>query len=284
MFKSSNPAFKAFEQPQTWASYHASDVAKPTTMTIGGVAQATGIFMGITMAAALATWMLFSKGVFSPSLAMPMFFGALVVSIILQLIVNRNHKLALRLGIPTAVAEGVLAGAVSFLVAATIGAQLTANPELVGGTAAMTPEVLAQRGAFVVFQAVFATAGVVGAILIAVSTGIVAIRGKAAKVVVGLVGAAMTIYMVSFVLNMLGMQVPYIHSAGPIGIAFTSIMVIVASLYLAMQFTQVQDAVAAGAPKALEWQAAFGIMISIVWLYFEILMLLYKIYLMTSRN
>eukprot|EP01026_Neomeris_dumetosa_P064607 TRINITY_DN61622_c0_g1_i3.p2 TRINITY_DN61622_c0_g1~~TRINITY_DN61622_c0_g1_i3.p2 ORF type:complete len:149 (-),score=17.21 TRINITY_DN61622_c0_g1_i3:41-487(-) len=134
MFKSSNPAFKAFEKPQTWADLERAQggdeaIAKPTTMTMGGVAQTTGIFMAIVMASALATWMAFGKGALNANLAMPLFFGGMVVSFILQLIVNRNHKLALPLGIPTAIAEGVLAGAVSFMVAVLIGGALQFKKE-----------------------------------------------------------------------------------------------------------------------------------------------------------
>ena len=93
--------------------------------------------------------------------------------------------------------------------------------------------------------------------------------------------AILVIYIVSFIGSFVGFQVPYIHGAGPLGIAFSVFVVGIASFCLASDFDFIERGVLSGSPKELEWRAAFGLMVTLTWLYFEILRLLAKIAIAT---
>lgn len=85
------------------------------------------------------------------------------------------------------------------------------------------------------------------------------------------------VYMVSFVLGFFGIEVPYIHSSGPIGIGISVFIVVIASLNLVLDFDFIEQGAEQGAPKYMEWFGAFGLLVTLVWLYLEILRLLAKL-------
>jgi len=290
MLRSSNPAMKVFQEPQRWedlGGVHTQGLgarAKSTRMTVGGVAQTTGLLLGIALAGAMASWILFDRGVIPSGLSMPIFLGVVAVSLISTFVVSRNPKSAIVVGPIVSVVFGFFAGAASFFVATMLGAQLESNAGLVGGSSEMTREALTQRGAFVVFQAVLLTFGVVVAMLVAVSSGLIKVRGRFARVVMGLTGALMFVYLINIGLRLFGISMPFIHSTGPLGIAFSGFAVVLASLNLAMDFTMIEDSVKEGQPKHMEWFAGFALVTTIVWLYIEILHLLYKLYVMFNRE
>jgi len=290
MLRSSNPAMKVFQEPQRWedlGGVHTQGLgarAKSTRMTVGGVAQTTGLLLGIALAGAMASWILFDRGVIPSGLSMPIFLGVVAVSLISTFVVSRNPKSAIVVGPIVSVVFGFFAGAASFFVATMLGAQLESNAGLVGGSSEMTREALTQRGAFVVFQAVLLTFGVVVAMLVAVSSGLIKVRGRFARVVMGLTGALMFVYLINIGLRLFGISMPFIHSTGPLGIAFSGFAVMLASLNLAMDFTMIEDSVKEGQPKHMEWFAGFALVTTIVWLYIEILHLLYKLYVMFNRE
>jgi uncharacterized YccA/Bax inhibitor family protein len=98
------------------------------------------------------------------------------------------------------------------------------------------------------------------------------------KVIGGLVMSIMFLYLTSFILQMFsGYDVPFLHSSGPIGIGLTLFILVVASLTLISDFGFIEAGVNSGAPKNMEWYAAFGILISLIWIYIESLRLLSKI-------
>ena len=76
---------------------------------------------------------------------------------------------------------------------------------------------------------------------------------------------------------MFGVAVPYIHDSGPIGIGISLFIVVIAALNLVLDFDFIESGAESGAPKFMEWYAAFGLMVTLVWLYLEILRLLAKI-------
>ena len=90
-------------------------------------------------------------------------------------------------------------------------------------------------------------------------------------------GAIALFYLVAMVLRMFGVQMPMIHDSGMIGIGFSVVVVIIASLNLVLDFDFITQGEAAGAPKYMEWYAAFGLLVTLVWLYLEILRLLSKL-------
>ena len=92
------------------------------------------------------------------------------------------------------------------------------------------------------------------------------------------IGAIMLIYVVSFLLAMFSpFQIPYIHGNGIIGIGFSLVVIGVAALTFVFDFDFIENGVNSGAPKHLEWYAAFGLMVTLIWLYIEILRLLSKL-------
>jgi uncharacterized YccA/Bax inhibitor family protein len=90
-------------------------------------------------------------------------------------------------------------------------------------------------------------------------------------------GAIGLVYLVDFVLMFFHTRVPFIHDAGPVGIAFSLFVVAIAALNLVLDFDFIERGAQSGAPKQLEWYGAFGLLVTLIWLYLEILRLLAKL-------
>ena len=130
----------------------------------------------------------------------------------------------------------------------------------------------------IVLQAAFGTVGITVTMYIMYSSRIIRPTPMFNKVIGGLVISIMFLYLTSFILGMFsGYDVPFLHSSGPIGIGLTLFILVVASLTLISDFGFIEAGVNNGAPKNMEWYAAFGILISLIWIYIESLRLLSKI-------
>ena len=90
-------------------------------------------------------------------------------------------------------------------------------------------------------------------------------------------GAIALLYLATLVLGMFGINIPYIHEGGTIGIIFSLGVIGIASLNLLIDFDNIVKGSEYGAPKYMEWFSAMGLMITLVWLYIEILRLLAKL-------
>src|SRR5439155_8170835 len=90
------------------------------------------------------------------------------------------------------------------------------------------------------------------------------------KVVIGATLGIALFYLVALIMNLFGLQMPYLHSNGTMGIAISVFVVIVAALNLVLDFDLIEQGAAHGAPKYFEWYCAFGLMVTIIWLYLEI--------------
>ena len=90
-------------------------------------------------------------------------------------------------------------------------------------------------------------------------------------------GAIFLIYLASIVLGFFHINIPFIHESGMIGIGFSLFVVVIAALNLVLDFDFIESGVEAGAPKYMEWYGAFGLMVTLVWLYVEFLRLLAKL-------
>ena len=129
----------------------------------------------------------------------------------------------------------------------------------------------------IVLQAVMLTIGTLFALLAAYQTGFIrATENFKLGIFAATVGIAL-VYLVTIVLGLFGVQVPYIHGSGMIGIGFSLFVVVIAALNLVMDFDFIENGVAQGAPKYMEWYASFGLLVTLVWLYVEILRLLSKL-------
>lgn len=129
----------------------------------------------------------------------------------------------------------------------------------------------------IVFQAIGLTFAVLIVMLIAYRSGLIKVTDKFRLIVVAATGAIAVLYLVSIVLSFFGTTIPFIHQGGTFGIVFSLVVVGIAALNLALDFDFIQRGIEHGAPKPMEWYAAFGVMVTLIWLYLEILRLLSKV-------
>ena len=133
----------------------------------------------------------------------------------------------------------------------------------------------------IAIQAVGLTFGTLLVLLMAYSTGMIKLNDKMRLGIVAATGGIAIFYLVQMVMGFFGVHLIAINSAGPIGIGFSLLVCAVAALNLVLDFDFIEQGVAQGAPKYMEWYGGFGIMVTLVWLYLEILRLLSK---MRSRQ
>jgi uncharacterized YccA/Bax inhibitor family protein len=126
-------------------------------------------------------------------------------------------------------------------------------------------------------QAMLLTFLILGSMLLIYRAGLIAWNQNLAIAVFSSLLAIILIYIVSFLGPFFGFEVPYIHGSGTIGIAFSLFVIGIGALCLVADFDFIEKGVERGAPKQLEWRAAFGLMVTLVWLYLEILKLLAKL-------
>ncbi len=118
-------------------------------------------------------------------------------------------------------------------------------------------------------------------LLLAYRSGMIKVTQKFRLGVIAATGGIMVFYLLQMLLGFFGFRFVTINGSGPIGIGFSLIVVAIAALNLVLDFDFIEQGVAYGAPRYMEWYGAFGIMVTLVWLYLEILRLLSKI---RSRN
>lgn len=143
----------------------------------------------------------------------------------------------------------------------------------VGGISA----IYAGLGGGIVIQAVSLTLLVLFIMLFIQKTGIIPVTRQFRMGVVMATGAIALLYLATMVLGLFGVNMPYIHEGGTIGILFSLGVIGIASLNLLLDFDNIVKGEEYGAPKYMEWFTAMGLMITLVWLYIEILRLLAKL-------
>jgi uncharacterized YccA/Bax inhibitor family protein len=243
--RSSNPALGA----DTFrASTFANRASGSDVMTIGGTVNKTGIALVVLMATAAWTWNLGRSG--NPAVG-----GLTMVGVIggfIAAIVTTFKKTWAPATTPVYAAfEGLALGGISV-------AFETRYPGLVG-------------------QAVFLTFGTLGALLLAYRSGLVKATENFKLGVFAATGGIALVYFVGFIMSFFGSGIPLIHGGGMVGIGFSLFVVGIAALNLVLDFDFIEQGAAAGAPKYMEWYGAFGLLVTLVWLYLEILRLLSKL-------
>lgn len=216
-------------------------------MTIEGVAEKTGLLLLITTSTALAT-------AFSMPEAAPLILVGLLGSFIVALMVVFSGSMNPLLICLYAALEGIFLGGITWFFE--------------------TPLEMPGIG----ILAALLTFLILGGMIVIYRVGLIAWDRNLAIAVSSAVAAIFLIYLISIIGALSGWyNVPYIHGAGPIGIAFSLFVVGIGALCLVADFDFIERGVQRGAPKKLEWRAAFGLMVTLTWLYFEILKLLAKI-------
>lgn len=244
--RTANPALNS----ETFSAFETSSSAR--AMTLEGTSMKTGILLALLAFSATWTWQLVEGG--NPQAvqrAMPWIIGGGIGGFVLAMITIFKKDWAPATAPLYALAEGLVLGGLSALAEA--------------------------RFSGIVFQAVIATFGTLFALLIAYHTGLIRATENFKLGVFAATGGIFMVYLVSFVMGLFGIHVPYIHEAGLIGIGFSAFVVIVAALNLVLDFDFIEQGVAQGAPKYMEWYGAFGLMVTLIWLYMEILRLLSKL-------
>ncbi|WP_129136399.1 Bax inhibitor-1/YccA family protein [Luteimonas sp. YGD11-2] len=129
----------------------------------------------------------------------------------------------------------------------------------------------------IVMQAVLLTFGTLFAMLFAYRSGLVRATENFRLGVVAATGGIALVYLATIVLGFFGIQIPMIHESGIVGIGFSLFVVVIAALNLVLDFDFIESGAEQGAPKYMEWYGAFGLMVTLVWLYVEFLRLLAKL-------
>ncbi|MDP9121859.1 MAG: Bax inhibitor-1/YccA family protein [Acidobacteriota bacterium] len=227
-------------------------------MTVQGTINRTGVLVLLTMASATWTWSLAAQE--SPAV-LPLMFLGLVGGLACALATLFVKRWAPVTAPAYALAEGLILGGIS-----------AAYGMAKAGSAAHV-----QAGPNIAVQAVGLTMATLAVMLVAYSTGVIKVTDRFRTVVIAATGAIAVFYLVAMVVGLFGVRVPLLHDNGPLGILFSLAVVVIAALNLAIDFSFIQAGAAAGAPRYMEWYGAFGVMVTLIWLYLEILRLLSKL-------
>ena len=245
--RSGNPMFRgnAF-QPD--ATFDESDSTQ--RMTLAGAINKTGILLVLCLVSAGYVWNQFFQSSEPPAVNGLMMLGLLGGLVMAIVTIFKRQWAGL-----TAPAYALLQGLA------------------LGGISAMFE--LQYPG--IVIQAVGLTFGTLAMLLLAYKTGLIKPTENFRLMIVAATGGIALLYLVSFVMGFFGSSVGFIHSNGLFGIGFSLFVVAIAALNLVLDFDFIEAGAEQGAPKYMEWYGAFSLMVTLVWLYLEILRLLAKL-------
>ncbi|MFN6119656.1 MAG: Bax inhibitor-1/YccA family protein [Actinomycetes bacterium] len=220
-------------------------------MTVGGTITATGVLLVLLLASATAGWIAspnYAEGEYGvPGLAIV----GILVGFVCAIVVHFKPLLSRVLGPIYAIAQGFFLGAIS-----------KGYESLYDG---------------IVIQAVGATLGVFAVMLFLYRTQIIKVTDRFRRTVIMATLGLMVFYLISFVISLFGGSVPFLQSASLLGIGFSIFAAGLAALNLALDFDFIEKGAVQKLPKGMEWYAAFGLVITLVWLYLELLRLLSKL-------
>jgi len=216
------------------------------TMTINGTLNKIGILILLVLAAASFTWSKVTGA--DPAGAQAYVIGGAIGGFILALITVFSPKSSGVTAPIYAILEGLFLGGISALI----------NQQYSG----------------IVFQAVLLTIGVLFTMLFLYRSGRLRATPRLRRGVIMATGAVFFSYLISWILGMFGLGFGYMHSNGPLGILINLVIIGVAAFNLILDFDFIEKGSQAAAPKYFEWYGAFGLMVTLIWLYIEILRLL----------
>ena len=256
--RSSNPVFQsnAF-RTASWDQLGGPvERAAQGVMTLQGTINKTALLLALAIGSAAGAWWAVANGHVAANVVT---LGGMVVGLIASLAVMFAPRTAPVAAPVYGIAQGALMGALSLILSSTLEAKLGKG-----------------AGGAMVVQAVALTFGVFAAMLLAYTLRVVRVGPVAAKVLFAILLGSMLFGLVASLFGASGM-ISFLWSSSPLSIGLSVVMVVVASLFLVMDFQQIEDGVRSGAPKEMEWLGAFGLMVTLLWLYFEILRLLFKL-------
>lgn len=239
--RSGNPTLRdsSFDRPDSYSGMQ--------QMTIEGTVNKAFITLIILLGSAFSTWMLYFDGYSVGGMAVA---GA-IIGMILALIVSFVPRTSPYLVPLYAIAEGMFLGAIS-----------------------ATYETLYNG---IILQAALLTMAVFLALLLAYKTRLIKATENFKLGVFAATAGVALVYLASFILGFFGINIPYLHSNDWIGIGISLVIVVIAALNLVLDFDFIENGAERGAPKYMEWYGAFGLMVTLVWLYLELVRLLAKL-------
>lgn len=212
------------------------------TMSIVGSVHATAVLLFVLCVAAAVGWRVESS---------PVIIGSFVVALILGIYTNFKPMQAQYTGLGYALFEGIVVGAIS-----------KSFDDAYPG---------------IVFQAAGLTIAILAALLGLYRSGKIRVTENFKLAVGAAMGGVFLFYMAALVVGLFGVHMPLINSNSGFGIAFSVFVVVLASATLVVDFDYIEQGAAQGLPREMNWYAAFGLMVSLVWLYLELLRLLAKL-------
>ena len=243
--RSGNPALNT----KTFSGF---DMTTGASMTIMGTVHKTALGLLLLMSTALFTWNMPAGDPRATGLMIVGMIGGLIVAIVT---IFKNHLA--KYTVPAyALLEGLALGGISKFFEV------------------MYPGI--------VNQAVMLTFGTLGALLLAYRSGLIKATENFKLGVVAATGGIFFVYLISWILSWFSVSIPLIHSNSNMGILFSIVVVVIAALNLVLDFDFIEEGSEKGAPKYMEWYGAFGLLVTLIWLYLEILRLLAK--LSSRRN
>jgi uncharacterized YccA/Bax inhibitor family protein len=216
-------------------------------MTIEGTVLKTAVLMVILMITAVYTW---SEAMAPSPLANGLMIGGAIGGFIVALVTIFLPKFSPITAPIYAALEGLFLGGVSAAFEASYHG--------------------------IVIKAVGLSIGVLAMMLLLYGTGIIRATEKFKIGVVAATGAICLVYVVSMVMSLFGTRMPFIYESSLVGIGFSLVVVVIAALNLILDFDFIDRGVQLRAPKYMEWYGGFSLMVTLVWMYLEILRLLAK--------
>jgi len=218
-------------------------------MTVGGTVNKTAMLLALTMITAVYTWGRFNQ-THDPASVQGLMIIGLVGGLIVAMITVFKTQAAPYTAPVYALLEGLFLGGVSAMFEA--------------------------RMPGVVIQAVGLTFGTLFCLLAAYRSGLIKATENFKLGVVAATGGICLLYLVNIVMGLFGHSIGFIHESGTFGILFSAFVVVIAALNLVLDFDFIERGAEQGAPKYMEWYGAFGLLVTLIWLYLEILRLLGK--------
>jgi uncharacterized YccA/Bax inhibitor family protein len=222
-------------------------------MTVQGAVNKSFLLLVVLLAGAFWPWSQYLATGDASVVAAPLLIG-LIGGFILALVISFKPTMAPYLAIPYAGLEGLAMGAISAM--------------------------LERRYPGIAIQAVALTFAVFAAMLLAYKTRLIQATQRLRAVVIGATGAIALMYVAVLVLGFFHVNVPILNSGSPLSIGLSLVIIGVAALNLILDFDIIESGAARGSPKYMEWYSSFGLLVTLVWLYMEILRLLAN----TRRN
>lgn len=246
LFKTSNPAMKD--------SVFAKVASDSSAMTVRGSINKTLILLALAVASGAYTWKVFTSSI-DPNAFMPWMFGGMIGGFIMALIVIFRPRASAWAAPIYALFEGLFLGAIS----------------------AWFEYAFAESYPGIVLTAVSITALTLLVMLMLYRSGIIKVNNKLRSGIIIATGSVALFYLVAIIMSLFGANTNAILGSGMLSIGISVVIVIIAAMNFLLDFEFIEKGSAAGAPKYMEWYGAFGLMLTIVWLYLEILKLLGKL-------